>query len=125
MPEGSRRAFLGAAAATMALSGEVSADAPESSELVEDRRVTDGGDYVVTECGSVPGELGEVDVWGESWNDPIEITATYAAEGWSGVGVLWNAGPVRVDTSLEPDDARELAERLKVAADAAEGEADA
>lgn len=120
-----RRKFLGAAAAAMALSGEVAADAPESSDLVEDRQVTDDGDYVVTECGSVPGDLGEVDVWGESWRDPIDISAVYDAEGWSGVVVLWKAGPVRVDTSLEPDDARELAERLKVAADAAEGGSDA
>lgn len=120
-----RRKFLGAAAAAMALSGGVAADAPESSELVEGQQISDGGDYVVTRCGSVPGELGEVDIWGESWNDPIEITATYSAEGWSGVGVLWQAGPVRVDASLEPDDARELADRLKVAADAAEGDSDA
>lgn len=117
-----RHKFLGAAAAAMSLSAEAAAGDAESNEIVEDKQVSDGGDYIVTECGSVPAGLGDIHVWDETEEKPIDVKAIYSAEGWSGVGIDWSSGPVSIATSLTPEDARGLAERLKVAADAAEGD---
>lgn len=121
MPEGSRRTFLGTAAALAALIVGGAAESADASEIVEDRTVTDDGTYSVTECGSVPSSLAEVDVGGGFHDGAVEVQGIWEPEGWSGVGVDWTAGPVRVGTGLEPDEARELADRLRVAADAAEG----
>jgi hypothetical protein len=51
----------------------------------------------------------------------LEIEGVYEEEGWSGVELRWTSGPIEVGTGLDPDDARDLAARLVVAADAAEG----
>jgi hypothetical protein len=55
---------------------------------------------------------------------PLEVEGVYEENGWSGVGLRWTSGPIEVDTGLNPDDARDLAARLVVAADAAEGKFD-
>ncbi|RYJ07769.1 hypothetical protein ELS19_19835 [Halogeometricum borinquense] len=119
-----RRQFLAAAAALAALPQTASADSTASGEIVEDRSVTDDGTYSVTDCGSVPGGLNNVHVTADMNDGPIEVEGVHEEGGWSGVGLRWTSGPIEVGTSLDPDDARDLAARLVVAADAAEGKFD-
>jgi len=119
-----RRQFLAAAAALAALPQTASADSPAPQEIVEDRSVTDDGTYSVTDCGSVPGGLNNVLVTADMNDGPLEVEGVHEEGGWSGVGLRWTSGPIEVGTGLDPDDARDLAARLVVAADAAEGKFD-
>jgi hypothetical protein len=116
-----RRQFLAAAAALAAFPQTASADSPAPREIVEDQSVTDDGAYSVTDCGSVPGGLNNVHVTAEMNDGPLEVEGVYEEGGWSGVGLRWTSGPIEVGTGLDPDDARDLAAWLVVAADAAEG----
>jgi hypothetical protein len=52
---------------------------------------------------------------------PLDVEGVHEENGWSGVGLRWRSGPIEIGTSLDPDRARDLAARLVVAADAAEG----
>ena len=117
-----RRNFLAAAAALTVLPQTASADSLAPREIVEDRSVTDDGTYSVTDCGSVLGSLNNVHVTADMNDSPLEVEGVHEVDGWSGVGLRWSSGPIEVGTSLDPDDARDLAARLVVAADAAEGE---
>jgi len=117
-----RRQFLAAAAALAALPQTASAGSTPPREIVEDRNVTDDGTYSVTDCGSVPGGLNNVLVTADMNDGLIEVEGVHEENGWSGVGLRWRSGPIEVGTGLDPDDARDLAARLVVAADAAEGE---
>jgi hypothetical protein len=119
-----RRQFLAAAAALAALPQTASADSPAPQEIVEDRSVTDDGTYSVTDCGSVPGGLNNVLVTADMNDGPLEVEGVHEEGGWSGVGPRWTSGPIEVGTGLDPDDARDFAARLVVAADAAEGKFD-
>jgi hypothetical protein len=119
-----RRQFLAAAAALAALPQTASADSTAPGEIVEDRSVTDDGTYSVTDCGSVPGGLNNVYVTADMNDGPTDVEGVHEEGGWSGVGLRWTSGPIEVGTSLDPDDARDLAARLVVAADAAEGKFD-
>ena len=56
------RTFLGAAAALAALPQSASAEMSDPDNVIEDRSVTDDGTYSVTDCGSVPGGLNNVNV---------------------------------------------------------------
>lgn len=116
-----RHQFLAAAAALAAFPQTASADSPAPREIVEDRSVTDDGTYSVTDCGSVSGGLNNVHVTAEMNDGPLEVEGVQEEGGWSGVGLRWTSGPIEVGTGLKPDDARDLAARLVVAADAAEG----
>jgi hypothetical protein len=116
-----RRQFLAAAAALAAFPQTASADSPAPREIVEDRSMTDDGTYSVTDCGSVSGGLNNVHVTAEMNDGPLEVEGVQEEGGWSGVGLRWTSGPIEVGTGLDPDDARDLAARLVVAADAAEG----
>jgi hypothetical protein len=113
-----RRQFL---AAATALTGLPRAAEAGASDIVEDRSVTDDGTYSLTDCGSVPGGLNDVTVQAEMNDGPLEVEGVREENGWSGVGLRWSSGPIEVGTGLNPDDARDLAVRLVVAADAAEG----
>jgi hypothetical protein len=119
-----RRQFLAAAAALTALPQSTSAEALDPDDVIEDRSMTDDGTYSVTDCGSVPGGLNNVHVTAEMNDDPPEVEGVHEENGWSGVGLRWSSGPIEVGTGLDPDDARDLAARLVIAADAAEGEFD-
>jgi len=119
-----RRQFLAAAAALAALPQTASAGSTPPREIVEDRNVTDDGTYSVTDCGSVPGGLNNVHITPDMNDGPLEVKGVHEENGWSGVGLRWTSGPIEVGTSLSPDDARDLAARLVVAADAAEGKFD-
>ncbi|MFB6201357.1 MAG: hypothetical protein ABEI98_05035 [Halorhabdus sp.] len=119
-----RRQFLAAAAALAALPQTAAAETPTPEQIVEDRSVTDDGTYSVTDCGSVPGGLNNVTVRADMNDGPLEVEGVHEPEGWSGVGLRWSSGPIEVGTGLDPDDARDLAARLVVAADAAEGKFD-
>lgn len=55
---------------------------------------------------------------------PLNVEGVSEEDGWSGVDLGWSSGPVNVSTGLKPDDARDLAARLIVTADAAEGKFD-
>ncbi|MBP2252515.1 hypothetical protein J2754_002861 [Halarchaeum solikamskense] len=116
-----RRQVLAAAAALAAFPQTASADSLAPREIVEDRNVTDDGTYSVTDCGSVTGGLNNVHLTAEMNNGPLEVEGVHEEGGWSGVGLRWTSGPIEVGTGLDPDDARDLAARLVVAADAAEG----
>ncbi|MFY4814546.1 hypothetical protein ACOJIV_17885 [Haloarcula sp. AONF1] len=116
-----RRTFLAAAAALAALPQTASADSPAPQEIVEDRTVTHDGTYSLTDCGSVPGDLNNVHVTADMNEGPLEVEGVHEEGGWSGVDLRWTSGPIEVGTGLDPDDARDLAARLVVAADAAEG----
>jgi len=116
-----RRQFLAAAAALAALPQAATADTGRAEEIVEDRSVTDDGTYSVSDCGSVPGGLNNVHVTADMNDGPLEVEGVHEENGWSGVGLRWRSGPIEVGTGLDPDDARDLAARLVVAADAAEG----
>lgn len=122
--EFSRRTFLGAAAALAVLPQTTSAEASNPSPIIEDRTVTDDGTYSVTDCGSVPGGLNNIHVQADMNNGPLEVEGIHEKNGWSGVGLRWSSGSIEVGTGLDPDDARDLAARLVVAADAAEGKFD-
>jgi hypothetical protein len=119
-----RRQFLAAAAALAALPQTASAEIPDPNNVIEDQTVTDDGTYSHTDCGSVPGSLNDVHVAADMNDGPLTVQATNEENGWSGVGLGWSSGPIEVGTCLDPDDARDLAARLVVAADAAEGEFD-
>lgn len=119
-----RRQFLAAAAALAALPQTASAETSDPNHVIEDRSVTDNGDYSVTDCGSVPGGLNNVHVRAEMNDGPLDVEGVHEENGWSGFGLRWRSGPIEVGTGLDPDDARELAGRLLVAADAAEGKFD-
>jgi hypothetical protein len=119
-----RRNFLAAFAALATLPQTAAADAPVASEIVEDRTVTDDGTYAHTHCGSVPGSLNDVHVAADMNDGPLTVQVTNEENGWSGVGLGWSSDPIEVGTCLDPDDARDLAAHLVVAADAAEGEFD-
>ncbi|QLH83023.1 hypothetical protein [Halosimplex pelagicum] len=119
-----RRQFLAAAAALAALPQAVTADTGRAEEIVEDRSVTDDGTYSITDCGSVPGGLNNVHVTADMNDGPLNVEGVHEENGWSGVDLRWSSGPIEVGTGLEPDDARDLAARLVVAADAAEGKYD-
>ncbi len=116
-----RRQFLAAAAALAALPQAATADTGRAEKIVEDRSVTDDGTYSVTDCGSVPGGLNNVHVTADMNDGPLEVEGVHEENGWSGVDLRWSSGPIEVGTGLDPDDARDLAARLVVAADAAEG----
>jgi len=116
-----RRQLLAAAAALGLVPSPVNGKVSAPEGIVEDRRVTDDGAYSVTDCGSVPGGLNNVHVRADMNDGPLEVEGVYEENGWSGVGLRWSSGPVEVGTGLDPDDARDLAARLVVAADAAEG----
>lgn len=120
----SRRTFLGAAAALAALPQTASAETPDQDNVIEDRSVTDDGTYSVTDCGSVPGGLNNVNVSADMNDGPLHVEGVREENGWSGVGLRWTSGPIEIGTGLDPDAARELASRLQVAADAAEGKFD-
>ena len=120
----SRRQFLGTAAAFSALpafGGTATAEEADVASVVEDRRVTDDGTYSVTDCGSVAGGLNDIHVTADMNDGPVTVEGIHEENGWSGVGLRWTSGPIEVGTGLDPDDARDLAARLVVAADAAEG----
>ena len=119
-----RRQFLAAATALTGLPRVAEAEGAGASDIVEDRSVTDDGTYSLTDCGSVPGGLNNVTVQAEMNDGPLEVQGVHEENGWSGVGLRWSSGPIEVGTGLDPDDARDLAARLVVAADAAEGEFD-
>jgi hypothetical protein len=116
-----RRQFLAAAAALATLPQTASTDSTAPRKIVKDRSVTDDGAYSVTDCGSVPGGLNNVHVTADMNDGPLEVEGVHEEGGWSGVGLRWTSGPIEVGTSLDPEDARDLAARLVVAADAAEG----
>lgn len=116
-----RRQFLAAAAALAALPQPASAETPDPNNVIEDRSVTDDGTYSLTDCGSVSGGLNNVHVAADMNDGPLEVEGVHEEGGWSGVGLRWTSGPIEVGTGLDPDDARDLAARLVVAADAAEG----
>lgn len=86
--------------------------------------MTDDGTYSVTDCGSVSGGLNNDHVTEDMNDGPLEVEGVREKSGWSGVGLRWRSGPIEVGTGLDPDDARDLAARLVVAADAAEGKFD-
>jgi hypothetical protein len=119
-----RRQFLAAAAALAALPQAATADTGHAEEIVEDRSVTDDGTYSITDCGSVPGGLNNVHVTADMNDGPLNVEGVHEENGWSGVDLRWSSGPIEVGTGLDPDDARDLAARLVVAADAAEGKFD-
>ena len=119
-----RRQFLTAALALGLVPTLVNGRVSASEGIVEDRNVTDDGAYSVTDCGSVPGGLNNVHVRADMNDGPLEVEGIHEENGWSGVGLRWSSGPVEVGTGLDPDDARDLAARLVVAADAAEGKFD-
>ncbi len=116
-----RRQFLAAAATLAALPQAAAGDTTAREEIVEDRSVTDDGTYSLTDCGSVPGDLNNVHVTADMNDGPLEVEGVHEEGGWSDVGLRWTSGPIEVGTSLDPEDARDLAARLVVAADAAEG----
>lgn len=116
-----RRHFLAAAAALAALPQTATAETPNPESVIEDRSVTDDGTYSVTDCGSVPGGLNDVHIAADMNDGPLDVEGVHEENGWSGVGLRWRSAPVEVGTGLDPDDARDLAARLVVAADAAEG----
>ena len=120
----SRRTFLGAAAALILLPQTASADKPSPEGVIEDRSVADDGTYALTDCGSVPGNLNNIQVQADMKDWPFEVEGVREDDGWSGVGLRWSSGPVEVGTGLDPETARDLAARLVVAADAAEGKLD-
>ncbi len=117
-----RRQFLATAAALAALPQTASAETPDLNNVIEDRSVTDDGTYSVTDCGSVPGGLNNVHVSADMNDGLLKVEGVHEEGGWSGVGLRWISGPIEVGTGLDPDDARDLAARLVVAADAAEGD---
>jgi hypothetical protein len=116
-----RRQFLAAAAALSALPHTASTDSTAPRKIVEGRSVTDDGTCSVTDCGSVPGGLNNVHVTADMNDGPLEVEGVHEEGGWSGVGLRWASGLIKVGTGLDPDDACDLAARLVVAADAAEG----
>ena len=116
-----RRQILDAVAALAALPQTASAEMSDPYNVIEDRSVTDNDDYSVTDCGSVPGGLNNVHVRADMNDGPLEVEGDHEEGGWSGGGLRWTSGPIEVGTGLDPDDARDLAARLVVAADAAEG----
>ncbi|MDS0223811.1 hypothetical protein NDI54_21005, partial [Haloarcula sp. S1AR25-5A] len=99
-----------------------SAETPDPRSVIEEQSVRDDGNYSITDCGAVPGNLNKVTVEAEMNDDPIEVEGVHDEEGWNVVELSWISGPVEANTGLDPDDARDLAARLVVAADAAEGE---
>ena len=115
-----RRQFLATAAAFAALPQSASVDSLVSQEIVEDRSVTDDGTYSVTDRGSVSGGLNTVLVTVDMNDGPLEVEGVHEEGGWSGVGLRWSSGPIGVGTGLDPDDARDLAARLEIKADAVE-----
>lgn len=115
-----RRQFLAAAAALTAHPQTASAAGPDPDTVIEGQSVTEDGRYSVTDCGSVPGGLNNVHVTADMNDGPLEVEGVHEEDGWSGVGLRWSSGPIEVGTGLDPDDARDLAARLVVAADAAE-----
>jgi len=119
-----RRQFLAAAAALTGLPRAAEDKVAGASDIVEDRSVTDDGTYSLTDCGSVPGGLNNVTVQAEMNDGPLEVEGVREENGWSGVGLRWSSGPIEVGTGFDPEDARDLAARLVVAADAAEGKLD-
>jgi hypothetical protein len=112
-----RRQFPAAATALAALPQAAAGDTTAPEEIVEDRSVTEDGTYSLTDCGSVPGGLNNVHVVAEMNDGPIEVEGVHEEGGWSGVGLRWTSGPIEVGTGLDPDDARDLAARLVVAAE--------
>jgi hypothetical protein len=116
-----RRTFLGTAAALAGLPQVAGAETPDAGAVIENRSVTDDGTCSVTDCGSVPGGLNNVHVMADMNDGPLEVEGVHEENGWSGVGLRWSSGPIEGGTGLDPDDARDLAARLVVAADAAEG----
>jgi hypothetical protein len=52
---------------------------------------------------------------------PLVVEDVHEENGWSGVGFRRSFRPIEVATGLDPADARDLAARLVVAGDAAEG----
>lgn len=131
LPDGgrTRRRFLGAAAAVAALPATANLGAAAGSSgaesLVEGRSVSEESGYAHTDCGAVPGSLGAVDVYTGPEDGALSVGGVHDVKGKSEVSLMWCFGPMTVDTGLEPDDARELADRLRVAAAAAEGGYDA
>lgn len=119
-----RRTFLVAAAALAGLPQMAGAEASDPGEVIEDTSVTDDGTYSVTDCGSVSGGLNNVHITADMNDGPLDVEGVHEENGWSGVGLRWRSGPIEVGTGLDPDDVRELAGRLLVAADAAEGKFD-
>jgi len=121
-----RRRFLGAAAAAAGLAGftgtSAATESPTPNSVIENQYGADDGPYTVTECGAVPGELGTVQVGTDMADGPVEVTGVYEPDGWSGVSLSFTTDAVDVSTGLNADDARELADRLIIAAEAAEGQ---
>ncbi|ELY79242.1 hypothetical protein [Natrinema pallidum] len=116
-----RRQFLAAVAAHAAVPQTAAGITPVPEAIIENRSLTDDGTYSVTDCGSVPGDLNSVLVRADLNDGPLEVEGVHEEGGWSGVGLRWTSGPIEVDTGLDPEDARDLAARLVVAADTAEG----
>ncbi len=119
-----RRQFLAVAAALTALPQSAFAEALNPDAVIEDRSITDDGTYSVSNCVSVPSGLNNVHVTAEMDDGPLKVEGVHKENGWSGVGLRWSPGPIEVGTGLDPANARDLAARLVVAADAAEGEFD-
>jgi hypothetical protein len=115
------RQFLAVATALGVLPQTASMATSGPETIIEDRSVTNDETYSLTDCGSVLGRLTNVSVTAEMNDGPLEIEGVHEEKGWSGVELRWTSGPIEVGTGLDPDDARDLAARLVVAADAAEG----
>ncbi|WP_132057446.1 hypothetical protein [Halorussus amylolyticus] len=119
-----RRQFLTTATALAAVPQTTSTETIDPDTVIEDRNVTNDGTYSVTDCGSVSGGLNNVNITADMNDGPLEVEGVYEENGWSGVGLQWTSGPIEVGTGLNPENARDLAARLVVAADAAEGKFD-
>lgn len=116
-----RRQFLGAAAAAASLPAVAEGDDPDLDEIIEGGRESDDGTYQDADCGSVPGSLTRIGVGAEMNDGPISVTG-YRDGDNTEVAIQWSSGAVSVGTGIAPDDARELADRLRVAAAFADGE---
>lgn len=116
-----RRGFLGAAAGLAALPAAASAEPAEASGVIEDVSTCYDGTYTAADCGSVQGSLNNVHIGADMNDGPLTVKGIHEEGGWSGVGLRWTSGPIEVGTNLDPEDARDLADRLRVAADVAEG----
>jgi hypothetical protein len=102
---------------------EDNSDGSETDELIENREVTEDGSYAVTQYASVTGKL-DFDARHTDPHSDVTVEATYEQNGYCCVALDMAVGGVRIGTTFEPSDARDLAARLTKAADAAEGEID-
>ena len=120
-----RRSFLGAAATLTALPQVASAELAEPMNVVVDRTVTDDETYTMTDCGAVDSRLTNVRIEGQMNDGPVSVSGIHETDGTDVVDIECSSGSVNVGTGLDSDRALDLANRLRVAADAAEGKFDA